>query len=75
MATYTTKQGDTWDAIAYSQLGSEWLYPQIIELNSSFCDVVIFPEGVILELPEITDAEVNNAQADLSPWRRWDMED
>lgn len=75
MATYTTKQGDTWDLIAYEQLGSEWFADKLISKNFFYSDQVIFSAGITLELPEITEEEKNNAQADLPPWRLWETED
>ena len=76
MATYyVTKQGDTWDFIAYKQLGSEWFANKLISKNFFYGDQVIFPAGISLEIPEITDEEKNNVQADLPPWRLWETED
>lgn len=75
MASYTTKQGDTWDLIAREQLGSEWFCDQLLRKNFFYSDQVIFPAGITLALPEITEEEKNNAQADLPPWRLWETED
>lgn len=75
MASYTTKQGDTWDLIAREQLGSEWFCDQLLHKNFFYSDQVIFPAGIPLALPEITEEEKNNAQADLPPWRLWETEE
>lgn len=72
MATYTTTQGDVWDWIAYTQLGSESYAPKLMANNYQYRDVQVFSAGVVLELPEITDEERNNNQANLSPWRVWE---
>ena len=36
MATYTTKQGDMWDAIAYTQLGSVSYTDKLMNLNQQY---------------------------------------
>lgn len=72
MTTYTTNQGDTWDWISYTQLGAETYYPRIMEANYQYRDIQIFSAGVELKIPEITEEERNNEQANLSPWRVWE---
>lgn len=72
MVYYVTNQGDAWDLIAYKQLGSEIFTTDLISLNPTYKDIVLFPAGITLELPIVTDEDLNNAQADLSPWRRWE---
>ena len=57
MKTYTTVQGDMWDSIAFRQLGSTDYTDKLI---------YVFPAGVVLTLPEITQG-VNNS---LPPWKR-----
>jgi phage tail protein X len=66
--TYTTKQGDRWDSISYMVLGSERYMGQIIAANKQHREVFLFPAGVVLEIPEISDS----AESDdtVPPWRR-----
>ena len=64
MAVYVTKQGDMWDQIAYEQLGSESYMGILIEKNPDLIDVVIFPSGIEIQLPEISHDEV-----DYPSWR------
>ena len=64
--TYTTSQGDTWDIIALRQMGSEKYMSLIIEANSKFNQVVVFPAGITLVIP---DAPVVTANS-LPPWKR-----
>lgn len=66
MNTYTTVQGDTWDMIAYKQLGSTDYTDQLISANMEHVRTLLFPAGVTLRLPEI--AEKSNAN--LPPWKR-----
>ena len=64
--TYTTSQGDTWDIIALRQMGSEKYMSLIIEANSKFNQVVVFPAGITLVIPA---APVVTATT-LPPWKR-----
>lgn len=66
MATYTTIQGDMWDSIAYSQLGSEAYTGELIRLNYAYLDYYVFPAGIVLTLPEKTV----DLAASLPPWKR-----
>ena len=66
MATYTTKNGDMWDHIAYAQLGSTDYTDRLINANLEYKDLYLFPSGVVLQLPEI-ETPVNSQ---LPPWKR-----
>ena len=66
MATYTTKSGDTWDSIAYRQMGKEIYVPKLMMHNRKYIDLYFFPSGVVLDIPD-PDPEVNKA---LPPWKR-----
>lgn len=69
ISTVRTLQGDTWDAVAKRCLGDERLGPAIMELNFSCRETGIFPEGVLLTLPETTSASVTE-ELNLPPWKR-----
>ena len=64
--TYMTSQGDTWDIIALRQMGSEKYMSLLIEANPKYNQVVIFPAGVSLVIP---DSPVVTASS-LPPWKR-----
>lgn len=67
-STYTTKQGDTWDLIAYRlypDVGGEMCLDRLMEANWDYIDVAIFPAGVKLNVPEI---EISGT-SDLPPWK------
>lgn len=66
MATYTTKSGDMWDSIAYSQLGSTSYTNLLINENLQHKDIYLFPSGVVLTLPKI-EKPINSL---LPPWKR-----
>lgn len=63
---YTTKTGDTFDLIAYQQLGSCRFTDKIIDANRNFIDTFIFSAGVELVIPDVSQER----QVNLPPWRR-----
>ena len=65
MSTYTTKQGDTWDGIAYSELGSCKHVSALMRRNGKHLHYLSFPAGIELELPELED----RPDAALPPWK------
>lgn len=66
MATYTTKQGDMWDMIAFKQLGSVHYTSNLIKNNLQYREYYTFPAGIVLTLPEIETA----VSSTLPPWKR-----
>jgi len=66
MNTYTTVQGDVWDRIAYKRLGSTDYTDKLISANPEHLGTYLFPAGVVLRLPEITE----KADGSLPPWKR-----
>ena len=66
MATYTTKQGDMWDAIVYTQLGSVSYTDKLMNLNQQYREYYTFPAGVVLQLPEISSDLVST----MPPWKQ-----
>lgn len=66
MATYTTKQGDMWDAIAYTQLGSVAYTDKLMNINQQYREYYTFPAGVVLQLPEISSDLVST----MPPWKQ-----
>lgn len=66
MKTYTTKGGDMWDSIAYSQMGSTSYTDRLINANLQHRETYLFQSGVVLAIPEIP-TEINSL---LPPWKR-----
>ncbi len=66
-STYTTVAGDTWDSIAFSQLGNERYLQELILANPAQAYTVRFPAGVVLTIPEIPTPDTS---PNLPPWRR-----
>ncbi len=64
--TYTTVQGDMWDKIAFSQLGSSEYLDLLINSNRKYREYYIFPAGIELTLPAVP-VSVNRT---APPWKR-----
>lgn len=69
---YTTREGDTFDALALEMYGDESLAHYIIEFNPDFADVLIFEANVALRLPIVENVETPDT---LPPWRQTEDED
>ena len=69
---YTTRDGDTFDALALEMYGEETLAHYIIEFNPDYADVLIFDANVALRLPIVEDVETPDT---LPPWRLGSEED
>lgn len=65
-SSYTTRSGDTWDAIALRTLGSESYMDLLIDANPAHNYVARFDAGVELVVPDLPDPE---RPASLPPWR------
>lgn len=65
MKTYTTAQGDMWDSIAHAQLGNAAYMDKLMQANLAYREYYTFPAGIVLVLPEITQAASDN----LPPWK------
>ena len=57
---YTTREGDTFDALALDMYGDEKLAHYIIDFNPDHADVVIFGANVALRLP-IVEGQIDQA--------------
>lgn len=63
--TYTTVQGDQWDYIAYKVYGDEAGVNALLEANHQYKDIVTFPAGITLIVPEYT----KRLSSILPPWK------
>lgn len=69
MKTYTTVQGDMWDAIAqkvYPTMGGEHLMTMLIDANPAHRETTIFSGGILLTVPEVAAPMARS----LPPWKR-----
>lgn len=64
--TYTTTQGDMWDLIAKRLYNDEASLNVLLEANQQYADIVVFPAGIVLEVPEY----IVPVTSMLPPWRR-----
>lgn len=64
---YTTKEGDTFDALALSVYNDEKEAHKIIEANPDYADVIIFDANIPLRIPILDNTEPPET---LPPWRR-----
>jgi TP901 family phage tail tape measure protein len=60
---YTTREGDTFDALALEMYGEEMLAHYIAEFNPDYADVLIFDANVALRLPIVEGAETTGNSA------------
>lgn len=65
MKPYTTVQGDMWDAIAHTQMGSTAYTDQLMWANQKYLEYFIFPAGIVLTIPEPKE----EASGSLPPWK------
>lgn len=66
MRTYTTMQGDTWDSVAYTQMGSCSYTDSLMWKNRAYLDIYLFPAGIVLMIPEPETA----VSSSLPPWKQ-----
>ena len=71
MVIYTTIQGDTFDGIAFKLYGDEGYMKDLIEANLDYADMLIFPQGVELNCPDLIYEVDNGAPF----WREDDGEE
>ncbi|KZL88718.1 tail protein X [Clostridium magnum] len=67
MDTYTTVLGDTWDMIAFKIWGNEKYARELIEVNLAYVAIIMFSDGIILNIPEIATTTDDSS---LPPWKR-----
>ncbi len=65
-STYITKQDDTWDQIAISEMGAQSHMGILILANPGEEATLVFSPGVSLTIP---DAPTPDADDTLPPWR------
>lgn len=65
--TYTTMQGDCWDAIAFKLWSEERLFDKLLEANPDQRRVCVFEAGAVLIVPTV--ATPNQRDIELPPWK------
>ena len=64
--TYNTRQGDTWDKIAYQVYGSEQYAGWLMQNNFSQLDIFVFDAVVVLNTPPLPE---KSSGTGLPAWR------
>lgn len=67
--TTTTIQGDTFDILAKRLFDDETQMSALIAANIEHRKVVIFPAGIVLNVPEI-DTDTITISDNLPPWKK-----
>lgn len=68
MISYTTIQGDTWDGIAFRLWGREHLMDALLQANPDHADVLFFPAGLTLAVPDVDLDATIQPVTELPPW-------
>lgn len=66
--TYTTVSGDTFDLIAHRLYGNCRRVKTLMQANSQYLDILVFPAGLVLTVPELEDSSADHAG--VPPWRK-----
>lgn len=59
--TYTTRQGDAWDAIAYRVYGDVRFTGWLMQNNYQHLETFVFGAGVVLQIPDPPKDASDNA--------------
>lgn len=62
---YRTKNGDTWDLIAFILFENSLLINELIRWNEKYSNLIILPAGLSLKYKDISITSKN-----IPPWRR-----
>ena len=65
-STYTTKQGDAWDAIAFHVYGDVKYTGFLMQANFPHLDTFVVDAGVVLQLPDLPE---DDNLANVPIWR------
>ena len=66
VATYRPNRGETWDLIAFHEMGSEYYMQDLMDANPKYHGISIFDGTETLDIPYVGE-EKSKYQA---PWRR-----
>lgn len=63
---HKTKQGETWDMISLAEYGTPYKVAELVKANPFYCNILIFNEGVLLNVPTVEVESVST----LPPWKK-----
>jgi len=70
MRAVTARENETWDMLAYRELGYEFFAKDIMLVNPHLHDTVIFDGGERVNIPEFDkDTDINSAEEETDTWR------
>lgn len=64
--SYTTMQGEAWDAIAFRVYGDENMTGWLMQNNLPYLDVFVFDAGIVLQTPAVPEEAQNS---NMPIWR------
>lgn len=67
--TYTTVSGQTWDQIALELYGEERYCDRLMDANRDKLDIFVFPDGIVLLMPDKDSLIKNDVTSDYPTWR------
>ncbi|MCI8805519.1 MAG: phage tail protein [Clostridiales bacterium] len=67
--TYTTIQGDMWDSVSLKVYGNEKYIDKLIKANFKYREEAVFPAGIVLNIPEITEDLNPKEDYQIPKWR------
>ena len=65
MSSYITIQDDTWDVVSLKNYNSELYVADLIKANSKYRELIFFPAGLVLNIPDV----VETVNINLPPWK------
>jgi phage tail protein X len=68
--TTVTKQGDTWDSLAYQIYGSEMLAHLLLLANPQYMKMIFLPAGLVVSIPQVPGGTISKISSPLPPWAR-----
>ena len=68
-STYTTISGQTWDQIAYEVYQNEYYCDKIMNANRDKLDYFVFPDGIVLQIPDMETMTAASVSSDYPTWR------
>lgn len=69
MPEYVTKQGDTFESIAWFQLGDSNQMVNLIRANRQYMETAVFEAGIPLQMPEPEPETEQSSTSTKAPWR------
>lgn len=62
---YHPNRGDTWDAVAYREMGDEYYIQDLMDANPKYHGIAVFDGTEVLNIPDVSD----DNQETQAPWR------